>query len=389
MTGNDTFDVAAFAAALVQIPSCDPPGGELAVAERVARELDTLGIAHQLDVFQPGRANVIARVPGTGGVAPMVFSAHLDTVPVGDLAWAFDPFIGDQVAGRVRGRGASDMKGAVAAFVGAAHRLALRETPLPCEVILAFTAGESANCLGARHLVAQVFQQEIGAFLCGEPSSLDLIVAEKAILWLHAEARGALGHVSGDPGVNAIDLMTAFLTGLRRLDLEQLNLPTHPLLSGPSIQVGTITGGSAVNITPDRCTAELDIRFGPGASPDKVVAALQQVAPEGISLSVSDFKPAVEEAPDSAFSRACQAAIQRVTGRQPNVLGVSYYSDAAILLDGIDAPFAIVGPGDLGMSGQYNETCSAAHINAAVEIYVQIAEHWGSGLTGGTLPTGA
>ena len=80
-------------------------------------------------------------------------SAHLDTVPVGEMPWSFDPFAGDIVDGRIRGRGASDMKSAVAAFVAAADRLNRRPAPLAGDVILAFTAGESANCLGARHLV--------------------------------------------------------------------------------------------------------------------------------------------------------------------------------------------------------------------------------------------
>ena len=240
-------------------------------------------------------------------------------------------------------------------------------------MILAFTAGESADCLGARHLLKQGFQNEIGAFLCGEPSSLDLIVVEKATLWLAAEAEGVLGHVSGEAGVNAIDLMADFLAALKRLDLA---LPQHPLLTPPTVRVGTISGGTAVNVTPDRCIAEIDVRFGPGIDQEDVIEKLRHVAPAGVTLSVLDFKPAVEEPPDSEFSRCCVNAIGEVTGSEPEILGVSYYSDAAILMDGIDAPFAIVGPGDLGMSGQYDETCSAERIEAAVEIYARIAEQW-------------
>ena len=142
------FDPAAFTAALVRIPSCDPPGGELAVAQAVAAALRDLGLEPALDAFQPGRANVIARVRGQGAKPALVFSAHLDTVPTGDMPWSFDPFGGEIVDGRLRGRGASDMKSAVAAFIAAAERLNRRPEPLAGDVILAFTAGESANCLG-------------------------------------------------------------------------------------------------------------------------------------------------------------------------------------------------------------------------------------------------
>lgn len=370
---NTPVDPVALAADLIRIPSCDPPGGELAVAQAVASTLATLGIPATLDEFLPGRANVLARIPGRGEKPPLVLSAHLDTVPTGDRPWAFDPFVGDIVNGRLRGRGASDMKSALACFIAAAQRINQRESPLAGDLILAFTAGESANCLGARRLVEQGFQREIGAFLCGEPSTLDLIVVEKAILWLEAEAIGSMGHVSGDAGINAINLMIDFLADLRRV---RLDLPAHPLLTPPSITVGRINGGTAVNITPDRCTAEIDVRFGPGIAVDDVLAQITPVVPDRINLRITDFKPAVEEPPASPFVTVCADAVAAVTGRTPDVRGVSYYSDAAILLDGIDVPFAILGPGDLGMSGQYDEGARADLLHAAVDIYVRIAEEW-------------
>lgn len=373
MVHSDLFDAVAFTAELVRIPSCDPPGGELAVAQAVARQLAALGIEHALDEFLPGRANVIGRVRGTGAKPPLVLSAHLDTTPVGEQDWQFPPFAGDVVDDRLRGRGASDMKSAVATFIAAADRINRRAEPLAGDVILAFTAGESANCLGAHHLVKSGFQSEIGAFLCGEPSTLDIIVVEKAILWLQATAKGELGHVSGAAGINAIDLMVDFLTDLRGLTLD---LPEHPLLTPPSVNVGRIEGGSAVNVTPDRCSAEIDVRFGPGIAVETVMAQLEAVLPAGVSLEITDFKHAVEEPSDSDFVAACTAAIASRTGHAPQIKGVSYYSDGAILLEGLDVPFAIVGPGDLGMSGQANETASVERIRQVVDIYVDIATRW-------------
>ena len=367
------LDPVLLTAELIRIPSCDPPGGELAVAQVVAEAMRRIGIATELDEFLPGRANVIGRLKGRGEKPPLVLSAHLDTVPIGDMPWSFDPLAGDIVDGRIRGRGASDMKSAVAAFVAAADRLNRRETPLAGDVILAFTAGESANCLGARHLVQKGFQREIGAFLCGEPSTLDLIVVEKAILWLEAEARGEMGHVSGAAGVNAIEEMADAIVALRGLKLD---LPGHPLLTPPSVNVGRIVGGSAVNVTPDRCTAEIDVRFGPGIDPAEAIAQIEAVLPPRVSLRITDFKPAVEERPDSPFVATCAASVTAHTGRKPVVKGVSYYSDGAILLDGLDVPFVILGPGDLGMSGQSDETASAEAIRTCTDIYVKIIEDW-------------
>jgi succinyl-diaminopimelate desuccinylase len=373
---TDPFDPIPFLSELVAIPSSDPPGGELAVAEVVHRRLLALGLPSVLDEFRPGRANVVARLKGTGAAPPLVLSAHLDTVPVGDAPWDFDPHAGDVVDGRMRGRGAADMKGAVAAFVAAAAQTqaaTAKGSPPAGDVILAFTAGESANCLGARRLVETGFQAEIGAFLCGEPSSLDLIVAEKAALWVEATAHGALGHVSGERGVNAIALMARFVDRLERLTLD---LPDHPLLCAPTVSVGRIEGGAAVNLTPDRCRAEIDLRFGPAATVEDAMGQLQAAAPEGVTLRVLDFKPAIETPPDSPFAQICAQAAEARLGRKPAVKGVPYYSDGAILLDGHDAPFAIIGPGELGQSGQANETAPVANVLAAADIYAAIIARW-------------
>lgn len=373
MTSLPAFNIGQFLSALIRIPSCDPPGGELEVARLVHRQLLDLGIEAEFDEFAPGRANVVGRIAGAGTKPPLVFSAHMDTVPEGQQPWSFPPFAGDNVAGMIRGRGASDMKSAIAAFVGAAHQISVSQAPLAGDILLAFTAGESANCIGARRLVEQGFQSRIGAFLCGEPSTLDLIVVEKAILWLHAEATGTLGHVSGAAGVNAINLMAQFLTQLTALELD---LPAHPLLSPPSISVGRIQGGSAVNLTPDKCVAEIDVRFGPGVSPEQVIAQIAPILPAEVSLEMTDFKPAVEESPGSEFVQLCEQACLAENGHMPKILGVSYYSDGAILLDGLDVPFIILGPGLLGMSGQRDEVIPADNLHKAVRIYTQIARQW-------------
>lgn len=357
---------------LIRIPSCEPPGGELAVARHVAAALEALGVEVTLDEFLPGRANVLGRVAGTGAKPALVFSAHLDTLPPGG-GWTRDPFSGALEAGRVHGRGAADMKSAVAAFVAAAGILARRKEPLAGDVLLLLTAGESANCIGARRFVAQGMQPRIGAFLCGEPSGLDLVIVEKAILWARVTAVGEVGHVSGSGGVNAIWRMTEALAALRGL---RLDTPSHPLLDGPSLSVGLIRGGTAVNLTPDRCEAEIDIRFAPGIGAEAVLAQVRAVLPPGVTVEMTDFKPAVEEAPDSRFVQTCAAAVRAETGVEPRYLGVSYFSDGAILLDGHTAPFCILGPGRLGDSGTADESVSAADVQTAARLYVAIAEEW-------------
>lgn len=367
------FDPIAFLQRIVAIDSCDPPGGELAVAEAVHRELLGFGIESELDVFMSGRANVLGRIRGRGEKSALVMSAHMDTVPIGTVPWSRGAFSGIIENGRLLGRGSTDMKGALAAMIAAAAELKAAGDRLAGDVLLAFTAGESANLLGARRFVAQGLQKEIGAFLCGEPSSLDLVIVEKAVLWLRARATGRLGHVSGDPGMNAIEPMLVFLPKLAELKLD---LPVHPLLDEPTIRIGRIAGGSAVNLTPDVCTADIDIRLPPGADPRDVVATVAALAGDAIAIEVLDFKPAVESLPQDRFVGLCAEICRRHRGVTPQIRGTAYYSDGAVLLDGLSVPFAIVGPGDFGLSGQADESVSVEKVLMAAGIYRDIAREW-------------
>ena len=113
----------ALCARLVQIRSVNPPGGELAIAEYVAGVLAAGGIPAELIPHGPDRASVLARIAGRGEAPNLLYSAHLDTVPVGAEAWLHDPFGGEVADGKVWGRGAADMKGGLAAMMAAALAL--------------------------------------------------------------------------------------------------------------------------------------------------------------------------------------------------------------------------------------------------------------------------
>lgn len=367
------FDPIGFLQQIVTIDSCDPPGSEIEVAKLVHAELLALGIEAELDEFLPGRANVLGRIRGTGEKPALLFSSHMDTVPVGTAPWRLPPFSGEIAQGRLYGRGSTDMKSALAAMIAAAGNLADKRQTLKGDLILAFTAGESANLLGARRFAEQGLKEEIGAFLCGEPSDLDIIIVEKAALWLRATAMGRLGHVSGEPGINAIDAIHSFLTRLYSLELD---CPPHPLLDGPTIRVGRIEGGSAINLTPDRCAVDIDIRLPPGVDHLAVVTRVENIAPEDVVIRILDFKPAVESLPDESFVKLCSDVCTRHRMRKPEIKGVSYYSDGTVLLEGLSVPFAIIGPGDLGLSGQPDESVSIENVLKAVDIYQDVATAW-------------
>src|SRR5262245_35310598 len=144
-------DVVALTRELVRFDTINPPGAEAVAVDHVARLLDAAGFAVRTHELGPGRTSLVARI-GSGDGAPLCFTGHIDTVPLGGQPWTRDPHAGELGDGRLYGRGSSDMKSGLAAFVTAAVDLAphLGGTP---GLELVVTAGEETGCDGARQLV--------------------------------------------------------------------------------------------------------------------------------------------------------------------------------------------------------------------------------------------
>jgi len=133
---------------LVAFDTINPPGNERPCAEYLGKLLDAAGFAVSYHEFDDTRTSLVARIGGSNDVPPLCFTGHIDTVPLGAAPWSVDPFAGEISDGKLYGRGTSDMKSGVAAFVVACTQLAddLARGP---GVVLVITAGEETGCEGA------------------------------------------------------------------------------------------------------------------------------------------------------------------------------------------------------------------------------------------------
>ena len=138
---------------LIYFNTVNPPGAERSCAEHLAALLVGAGFTVELIPFGEGRAQLLARIGGAPDKLPLGFTGHLDTVPLGAQPWSSDPFAADITDGKLYGRGASDMKSGVAAFVTACIALAGRLASSP-GITLLITAGEEIGCTGAEALAA-------------------------------------------------------------------------------------------------------------------------------------------------------------------------------------------------------------------------------------------
>ncbi|HEY3107581.1 MAG TPA: M20/M25/M40 family metallo-hydrolase, partial [Chloroflexota bacterium] len=259
----------------IRFASVNPPGDEAPLAEMLAAALRREGIGVELVAHGPGRASVAARLRGAGRRRGLILTGHLDVVGAGERPWRHDPFGGEVANGRVYGRGSSDMKGAVAAMLLAAAALRRAGASLAGDLVLAFTAGEEVDGLGAEALATSGLLGGSDAVVIGEPSDLDVYVAEKGNLTVEIETAGRTAHASmPELGVNAIYGMADLIAALERW--RPAGAP-HPLLGEPTLSVGLVRGGVKSNVVPDGCVVEVDLRTLPGQVQARVLAELEEL----------------------------------------------------------------------------------------------------------------
>ncbi|MBN2123654.1 MAG: M20/M25/M40 family metallo-hydrolase, partial [Deltaproteobacteria bacterium] len=169
MTRN--LDILSLTRRLLSFNTVNPPGRERDCAQYIGGLLERAGFKIVYTEYDEGRTNLIASREGGGERDPLCFSGHLDTVPLGTVPWSRDPFEGAIEAGKIYGRGSSDMKGGLAAMILAAIGLS-PFLPGKGGIKLVLTAGEEQGCEGAAHLRSRGRELgKAGALVVGEPSS--------------------------------------------------------------------------------------------------------------------------------------------------------------------------------------------------------------------------
>jgi acetylornithine deacetylase len=303
------------------------------------------------------RSNLFATI-GPMDVSGYILSGHMDVVPAAESGWTSDPFRLRAEADRLHGRGATDMKGFLAAVLAAVPKLAAM--PLRRPLHLAFSYDEEAGCRGVPHMIArlpELCREPLGAII-GEPSGMRAIRAHKGKAAARLMVRGRSGHSSRpDQGLNAIHGVAGVLSQavaeadrLTRGPFEHVFEPPYS-----SLQIGTVKGGQAVNIIPDSCEVEFEARAISSVDPAELLTPVRKTAE---ALAAQGFEVEWQEL--SAYpalsleSHAPLAALlKELTGREP-LPAVSYGTEAGLFQRaGIDA--IICGPGEIGRAHKPDE----------------------------------
>lgn len=357
---------------LIEKRTVNPPGNESELTAFIREWLTEAGSDVIVDEVVPGRSNVVATLSGNGDHPTVLLNAHVDVVPPG-RGWSVDPFSGEEHDGRVWGRGAADTKGGLAAMMLAMKALAQVSDRGP--VVLAAVVDEEGLQLGSRRLIEMMASPNF--VIVAEPTALVPTIAQRGQVFFEIVASGRAAHSSvPETGVNAITAMCRIVLALEAA-WQGMPESSHPLLGGPTINVGVIQGGEIAASVPDECRASFDFRFLPGQEPDHLVqtirAIVDSVAGPAVHTEIvtSAILSAYEIGGTNRLAVLAREVTSRVCGRDPGFGGLSGTCDASIFsAAGIET--IILGPGRLAQAHGPDEYVAIEEVSQAFEIYLQL-----------------
>jgi succinyl-diaminopimelate desuccinylase len=266
------------------------------------------------------------------------------------------------------------MKAGVAAILLAARAFSKKLAGTP-GVVIVLTAAEEGGCIGSQHLARTQLLGRAGAMVVGEPTSNYPYVGHKGSIKFHASFKGVSAHGSMPHlGSNAIYKAAHAVTALEGFDF---GAAPHPVMGSPTMNVGTMAGGSGVNMVPDTATIGVDIRTVPGMDHAALLERLRKTLGDGAEMQVFSNLLPVWTPPQTEWIERVFEICKTHLGSRPEARTATYMTDAANLLKAYKgAPTVVLGPGEAEMAHQTDEWCSMERIRQAVAMYEAIISDW-------------
>jgi len=337
----------------------NPPGRTVEVVEWLEDVLDEPPLAVERHEVDPEKPNLLATLPGRAD-RTLCFNGHLDTVPFDESDWTYDP-VGERDDERIYGRGATDMKGAVAAMGQVALAYARTGTEPPVTLRFAFVSDEETGGDAGLTTLLEATEFDPDACVVGETTSRNgrysVSVADRGNIWLTLEASGTAAHGSRPMiGENAIDRLTGAI-GQLRSEFGQRELPVDPSMDGiieesvkfyepeagaeatrrlyryPTINLGIIEGGTAINTVPASACARVDIRLTAGVDTREALGGIRNclTGMGGIEITDISWTRGSYEPLGSPIVEASARAAERVVDEQVYRRSATGGGDAKVL----------------------------------------------------------
>jgi acetylornithine deacetylase/succinyl-diaminopimelate desuccinylase-like protein len=414
-------EIVAFAADFIRQPSVNPDLEANDLAERPAQswlrdQLAASSVFDSVDYWEveERRPNVVAVMKGSGGGRSLTWASHTDVVPVtpeqADQWVGEGPFSGEVRDGNLWGRGASDMKGAIAAYTMATRILHDAGVRLKGDVILAQACGEESGRrdIGCNTILDRGYRSDLAIF--PEPSNFRIYPTAKGELYFRLTVPGKSTHICNRhlvaqalpygverPGVSAIDNMLKYQLALLELERQWLLWRTNPNVDagGMFINVNTMQAGTSLTSIPDSADATGSLLFYPDLTSDEVIAEIRATVDRvteadywlrehlpvlDLPLDSDSAAPWVKEPVNMPFDHpgvlTISAALQSVSGREPVVETAPFVCDANFWFP-LGQPSLIFGIGDpsWGIHGT-NEFLPVADLLEGTRLFAAIMMAW-------------
>ena len=333
---------------LVQIPTENPPGKTDEIINYLITDIfkESDGFNNEVINYRKKGIelkNLMTRI-GTGKEKIML-SGHLDVVPVGeDSQWKYPPFSAEVIDGKLYGRGACDMKGGLTMLIGTIMNL--KEYPELLENYTIFflaSADEESGMTGAYNFARKGFMKDSVLLIVGEPTNMNIGIAEKGLLWADIHINGKAGHASTpERGINSIECALKIVPQLH----ECLDDVKNRFLGSSTLNIGKISGGVAYNIVPDKTILSVDFRYIPEQDFARLNEKIRSInaSPCKLEVKITHTLPALQTDMGIPFIQN----LKKINGKE--IIGIPYATDAGVLIQKKNAiPFVIYGPGDPGV----------------------------------------
>lgn len=348
--------------------------------------LDSLGIESQL-IFddKKNKANLHARF-GPDDVPGVMLSGHTDVVPIDGQDWNFNPFSMVEQNDRLYGRGATDMKGFIASVL--ALLPAARNRRLSRPIHLALSYDEEIGCVGVRRMIDMLATAPEQPAFCiiGEPTEMQVAIAHKGKTAAECVCRGVEAHSAlVDRGLNAIYLATEMIQAIRGVQ-ETLKLECehdhHYSVPYTSLHVGTIVGGTALNIVPRECSFRFEIRNLHKDDPDAIVAKVQKIASDicadyrqdfpdmDINVGVINQYPALDTSPEEEPVKL----LQRLLGTD-DFTKLAFGTEGGLFQRKLGIPTVVCGPGSMDQGHKPDEFVTREQLQRCDQFLAALLDH--------------
>lgn len=304
-----------FAETLIGYDTQNPPGRTAPLVDWIASTVDDTDLDATRISVDPEKPNLIVSLSGATN-RTVGFNGHLDTVPYVETNWSYSP-LGERVDDRIYGRGATDMKGAVAAMLQVAHAFDRTDTEPPVSLQFAFVSDEETGGDAGLTTLLDASGFDPDACVVGETTSragrYSVSVADRGNIWLTIEATGTAAHGSRPmTGVNAIDRLYEAIGRLRNeFGRQELVIDpamdeiieesvgfyepeagaeaTRSLFRYPTINLGVIEGGTAINTVPPSACAKIDIRLTAGVDTGDALRSIRNCFDGMTGIEITDI----------------------------------------------------------------------------------------------------